>query len=187
MNRREGIMVVAGAAVAGAAGLLGRGTTLVQAQAPAGPFLQPPLPFLQPQLAPTISNRTVTLHYGKHHASYYANLNTLTKDTKYETMKLPEVVVEANQETDRRIFNNAGQAWNHELYWQQFTPGGAKEPSGRLSQMINELGGRHEGKAEDRQHGGIRFGLGVARAGRPQAHYYHDIRRRRSLDEEPDC
>ena len=45
------------------------------------------------------------------------------------------------QETDRRIFNNAGQAWNHELYWQQFTPGGAKAPSGRLSQMINEVFG----------------------------------------------
>ena len=141
MNRREGMMMVAGAAVAGAAGLLGCSTTVVQAQAPAGPFVQPPLPFPEPQLAPTISDRTVTLHYGKHHASYYANLNTLTKDTKYETMKLPEVVVEANQETDRRIFNNAGQAWNHELYWQQFTPGGAKAPSGRLSQMIDEVFG----------------------------------------------
>jgi Fe-Mn family superoxide dismutase len=129
------MMMVAGAAVAGATGLFGRSATLAEAQAPAGPFVQPPLPFRDPELAPTISSRTVALHYGKHHASYYA------KDTKYEAMKLPEVVVEANQESDRRIFNNAGQAWNHELYWQQFRPGGAKASSGRLSQMINQVFG----------------------------------------------
>jgi len=105
--------------------------------APAGPFKQPPLPFYEPQLAPTISNRTVQLHYGRHHASYYANLNTLTKDTRFAEMKIPELIVEANKETDRRIFNNAGQAWNHELYWEQFKPGGAKAPAGKLAEMIN--------------------------------------------------
>ena len=112
MNRREGLKIIAGvAALAAAPSLFGRGSALAQAPAPAapaGPFVQPPLPFLEPQLAPTISNRTVTLHYGRHHASYYANLNNLTKDTKFATMKLPELIVEANKETDRRIFNNAG-------------------------------------------------------------------------------
>jgi Fe-Mn family superoxide dismutase len=103
---------------------------------PAGPFKQPPLPFHEAQLAPTIGTRTVQLHYGRHHASYYGNLNNLTKGTKYESMKLPEIIVESNKETDRRIFNNAGQAYNHELYWEQLKPGGAKAPAGRLAQMI---------------------------------------------------
>jgi Fe-Mn family superoxide dismutase len=125
---------------------LSKGTELAQAQTaapapPPGPFKQPPLPFLEPQLAPTISTRTVTLHYGRHHASYYTNLNNLTKDTKYVSMKLPEIIVESNKETDRRIFNNAGQAWNHEIYWEQFKPGGAKAPSGRLAEMINQAFG----------------------------------------------
>jgi Fe-Mn family superoxide dismutase len=105
--------------------------------APAGPFKQPPLPFHEAQLAPTIGTRTVQLHYGRHHASYYANLNNLTKDTKYASMQLPEIIVEANKETDRRIFNNAGQAWNHELYWEQLKPGGAKAPGGKLAEMIS--------------------------------------------------
>ena len=83
----------------------------------------------------------MTIHYSRHHASYYTNLNTLTKETKYATMKLPEIIVESNKETDRRIFNNAGQAWNHELYWEQFKPGGVKAPSGRLAQMINDAFG----------------------------------------------
>jgi Fe-Mn family superoxide dismutase len=106
-----------------------------QAQA-AGPFKQPPLPFPDTALAPTIGSRTVNLHYNRHHASYYANLNTLTKGTKYEAMKLPQIIIEANKDTDRRIFNNAGQAYNHELYWEQFTPGGAKAPGNRLAALI---------------------------------------------------
>lgn len=130
---------VAGATAAFAAPYIVR----AQAQAPAapaaptGPFKQPALPFHEAQLAPTIGTRTVQLHYGRHHASYYANLNNLTKDTKYVSMQLPEIIVESNKETDRRIFNNAGQAWNHEVYWDQLKPGGAKAPGGKLAEMIN--------------------------------------------------
>jgi Fe-Mn family superoxide dismutase len=141
MNRRDQIKLISAAAVAAPfVSMTGR-SVFAQAPAtptpPAGPFKQPPLPFLEPQLAPTISNRTVTLHYGRHHAGYYANLNNLTKDTKFASMNLAEVIIEANKETDRRIFNNAGQAWNHELYWEQFKPGGAKAPAGKLAEMIS--------------------------------------------------
>jgi Fe-Mn family superoxide dismutase len=110
------------------------------AQAPAqaaGPFRQPPLPFLEAQLAPTISNRTVTLHYARHHAAYFTALNSLTKDTKYAAMSLEQVCVESDKEVDRRIYNNATQAWNHNIYWEQFKPGGAKAPTGKLLDMIN--------------------------------------------------
>src|SRR6516165_11764397 len=113
MNRRKTLAVLAGATVM-AEGILRRhiaGAQIAPAPSPpTGPFVQPPLPFLEPQLAPTISNRTVTIHYHRHHAGYYANLNTLTKDTRFASMKLPELIIEANNETDRRIFNNAGQA-----------------------------------------------------------------------------
>lgn len=134
INRRA---FVASAATALAA-TMGSRIALAQAPAtPAGPFVQPPLPFLEPQLAPTISNRTVTLHYGRHHAAYFTALNALTKDTKYVAMTLEQVIVESDKETDRRIYNNAAQAWNHNLYWAQFKPGGAKAPSGKLLDMIN--------------------------------------------------
>jgi Fe-Mn family superoxide dismutase len=131
---------------AGAAATLASPAVLRHAQAqapaapaapPAGPFKQPPLPFQDAQLAPTIGSRTVFLHYNRHHASYYANLNTLTKGTKYESMQIPAIVVEAASDADRRIFNNAGQAYNHELYWDQLKPGGAKAPGGKLADMIN--------------------------------------------------
>lgn len=135
------------ASVAAAATLATPYIRTVQAQAPAaapppaGPFKQPPLPFQEAQLAPVIGTRTVQLHYGRHHAGQYNALNTLVKGTKFEAMKLEEVVVESNKETDRRIFNNAGQAWNHDIYWGQFKPGGAKAPGGRLAQLIAEAFG----------------------------------------------
>jgi Fe-Mn family superoxide dismutase len=138
INRRT---LVASAAAAGL--LLPARNAWAQAPA-AGPFVQPPLPFQPSQLGPTISNRTVSLHYGRHHAAYFAALNTLTKDTKYVSMTLDQVVIESDKETDRRIYNNAGQAWNHNLYWEQFKPGGAKAPGGKLLDMINASFGTFE-------------------------------------------
>lgn len=134
INRRT--LVASAAATAAAVTLSAPRNVFAQAPAP-GPFVQPPLPFLEPQLAPTISNRTVTLHFSRHHAAYFAALNTLTKDTKYATMTLEQVIVDSDKETDRRIYNNATQAWNHNLYWAQFKPGGAKAPGGKLLEMIN--------------------------------------------------
>lgn len=143
MNRRESLTLMAGAAaVVATPDLLERGTAFAQAQPatpapPPGPFVQPRLPFAEPQLAPAISARTVTIHYGRHGSAYFTALNNLSKDTKYATMKLEQVVVESDKETDRRIYNNAAQAWNHTFYWDTFIPGGAKAPSGRLAEMIN--------------------------------------------------
>jgi len=132
-------LVASATAAAVAATLPAPRTVLAQAPAlpsAAPPFIQPPLPFLEPQLAPIISNRTVTLHYGRHGAAYFSALNALTKDTKYVAMTLEQLIIESDKETDRRIFNNASQAWNHTFYWDTFKPGGAKGPSGRLAEMI---------------------------------------------------
>ncbi len=131
-------LLASAAAATAAATFAAPAAVLAQAPAaPAGPFVQPPLPFLEPQLAPTISNRTVTIHYSRHGAAYFTALHNLSRGTKYASMKLEEVVVESDKETDRRIFNNAAQAWNHNFYWDTFKPGGAKGPSGRLAEMIN--------------------------------------------------
>jgi Fe-Mn family superoxide dismutase len=109
----------------------------------AGPFTQPPLPFKEDALAPYISAQTVGLHYGKHHKAYFDNLNKFTVGTPYAGMKLEEVMkASAGKPDDVRIFNNAGQAWNHIVYWDQFKPGGAKAPSGKLAAAIDkDLGG----------------------------------------------
>ncbi|HEV7415393.1 MAG TPA: superoxide dismutase [Tianweitania sediminis] len=107
----------------------------------AAPFEQPPLPYGEDALAPQISARTVGLHYGKHHAGYYTKLNELVPNTPYADMTLEEVVKQSKDNNDNAIFNQAGQAWNHEFYWQQFA-GGPKQPNATLEEAATrDFGG----------------------------------------------
>jgi Fe-Mn family superoxide dismutase len=47
------------------------------------------------------------------------------------------------------MFNNAGQAWNHNFYWQCLTPGGGEAPAGPLAAAIRaEFGSLDEFQAE---------------------------------------
>lgn len=130
----------------------------------ARPFEQPKLPYAEDALAPTISSRTVGLHYGKHHKAYFDALNRLSEGTKYADLDLEEVVTQSAGSTeDRAIFNNAGQAWNHIFYWEQFTPGGAKEPGGELAQAIErDFGGLAKMKEDIGKAAGGVFGSGWA-------------------------
>ena len=101
-------------------------------------FNLPPLPYGENDLSPIISSDTIQLHYGKHHQAYFNMLNTLAEGTKYSEMSLENVVVESFKDKEQKIFNNAGQAWNHILYWNQMKPGGESSPSGRLHTMIED-------------------------------------------------
>ena len=102
------------------------------------PMKQPALPFAEDALAPHISAKTVALHYGKHHKAYFDKLNTLAKGTPYADMELDQIVkASAGKAADKKIFNNAAQAWNHVAYWEQFTPGGPKRPEGKVAEELN--------------------------------------------------
>ena len=76
-----------------------------------------PLPYADNALEPTISSRTVSFHYGKHHAGYVNTLKGLVAGTKYEGLSLGEIVVASRAAGDTAIFNNAAQAWNDDFYW----------------------------------------------------------------------
>jgi Fe-Mn family superoxide dismutase len=110
------------------------------------PLTQPGLPFAEDALAPTISAKTISLHYGKHHKAYFDNLNRLAEGTRYADMDLQEIVSgSAGVEDDAKIFNNAAQAWNHVAYWDQFVPGGPQRPEGDLAARIDEAFGGYDG------------------------------------------
>ena len=82
------------------------------------------LPYAEDALAPTISARTVSFHYGKHHAGYVKTLNGLVAGTQYEGRALEDIVRTAAGRGDTAIFNNAAQAWNHTFYWNSLAPAG---------------------------------------------------------------
>jgi Fe-Mn family superoxide dismutase len=104
----------------------------------AQPFPLSPLPYDEGALAPAISSRTIGFHYGKHHKTYVETLNKLVAGTRYAEMKLEQVVrTTAGRETgvDKKIFNNAGQVWNHDFYWRSLSPHASK-PAGKLLHAI---------------------------------------------------
>ncbi len=96
------------------------------------------LPFAEDALAPVVSVRTLSFHYGKHHAGYVKTLNALIAGTDYAGRALAEIVRLSAARGDTAIFNNAAQAWNHAFYWNSLAPaekGG--EPSAGLRDAID--------------------------------------------------
>ena len=94
----------------------------------------PALPYAKDALQPHISAETLEYHYGKHHATYVANLNKLIPGTEFENMSLDDIV----KKSSGGIFNNAAQTWNHTFYWNSLAPNGGGEPSGALAEAINK-------------------------------------------------
>ncbi|MBO4746326.1 MAG: superoxide dismutase [Alphaproteobacteria bacterium] len=77
-----------------------------------------PLPFRETELEPYMSAETIKFHYGKHLATYIANLNKLIADTKYANMDLREMIINSVGDTNaEKIFNNAAQIFNHEFFF----------------------------------------------------------------------
>jgi superoxide dismutase, Fe-Mn family len=126
--------------------------SIARAQSAAPPkFPQPALPYEYTALSPTIGAQTVELHFVRHHGAQYANVNRLIAGRRYADMNSITQVVQQSSlvPADAAIFNNAGQALNHDIYWSQFKPGGAKEPAGALKAKIDsDLGGLEKCKAD---------------------------------------
>jgi superoxide dismutase, Fe-Mn family len=106
------------------------------------PFKLPQLPWGEDALAPIVSARTIEFHYGKHHKTYVDTLNKLVADTPYAEMPLEEVVKRTSADKSQRdIFHNAGQAWNHAFFWPSLSPRPGT-PSPQLQQLIErDFGG----------------------------------------------
>ena len=97
-----------------------------------------PLPYADDALAPTVSAKTMSFHYGKHHAGYVKTLNGLVAGTKYEGLSLEEIVAASRDAGDTAIFNNAAQIWNHDFYWRSLAPAGkGGEPSPELLAAVD--------------------------------------------------
>jgi Fe-Mn family superoxide dismutase len=55
-------------------------------------FSLPKLPYAENALEPVISAKTISFHYGKHHAAYVNKLNELIVGTDYDGMSLEDIV-----------------------------------------------------------------------------------------------
>ncbi len=129
-----------------------------------GPFNQEKLAYAPGALAPVISARTLSFHYGKHHAGYLRKLNKAVRGTPMAKQTLPEIIkATAGNDAQTGVFNNAAQAWNHAFYWKSMQPSGGGAPTGKLlAQVKADFGSVTQLKKELFGAAATQFGSGWA-------------------------
>ena len=92
-------------------------------------FELPPLPYDTNALAAAgMCQETLELHHGKHHQAYVTALNGFVeKDAALQGKSLDDIV-KATSGAGGPVFNNAGQHWNHIIFWECMSPNGGKIP-----------------------------------------------------------
>jgi len=125
-------------------------------------FELPALPYAKDALAPFMSAETLDYHHGKHHNTYVVNLNNLVKEKGLEGKSLEELVKASyNTPGMEGVFNNAGQHYNHNIFWPAMKANGGGAMPGKLEAAIKDaFGDVDKFKAAFKQAGLTQFGSG---------------------------
>lgn len=125
-------------------------------------FELPPLPYDYSALQPYMSAQTLQFHHDKHHQAYVTKLNELVAGTDLEGKSLEDVVKASFGKAEKQgVFNNAGQHWNHILFWEWMSPQGSRSMPSELEKRIaSDFGGVDAFKKEFTAQGVAQFGSG---------------------------
>jgi superoxide dismutase, Fe-Mn family len=136
LNRREMLYTAGAAALAGSA--LG---SVVEAQIPGaqaaykeGRYTLPPLPYAYDALEPHIDELTMSLHHGKHHASYVAGLNNALAEMA-RARKEDDFALVKHWEREA-AFHGSGH-FLHTIFWENMSPKGGGKPTGTLAKALD--------------------------------------------------
>merc|ERR1740116_728203 len=112
-----------------------------------GEFTLPALPYAYDALEPIIDKETMTIHHGKHHATYVAGLNKALEGQ--DQPPLNDLLRDAITSGIRPFRNAGGGVWNHNFFWLVLAPPGTGgKPSERLQDAIDEAFGSLDGLKE---------------------------------------
>ncbi|WP_439577344.1 superoxide dismutase [Elioraea sp.] len=129
-------------------------------------FTLPSLPYAHDALAASgMCQETLELHHGKHHQAYVTALNGFVeKDANLQGKSLEEIVKLSHGKAEMAgVFNNAGQIWNHNLFWPCMKPnGGGKLPGKLEAKIASDFGSVDAFKDAFKQAGATQFGSGWA-------------------------
>ena len=106
-------------------------------------FELPALPYSHSALAERgMCQETMELHHDKHHQAYVTALNGFVeKNPALAGKSLDEIIQMSNGKADMApVFNNAGQHWNHILFWQALSPTGGTIPTSLESKITSDFG-----------------------------------------------
>src|SRR5579871_1284065 len=106
-------------------------------------FELPALPYDTNALAERgMQQETLELHHGKHHQAYVTALNGFVeKNPDLQGKTLEEIVHFSYNKPDLApVFNNAGQHWNHILFWENMSPKGGAIPTKLEAKLTEDFG-----------------------------------------------
>lgn len=106
-------------------------------------FTLPSLPFPANALASRgMCQETLELHHGKHHNAYVTALNGLVeKNDALKGKSLEEIIkLSADKPDLQPVFNNAGQHWNHCVFWESLSPTGGTIPGALEKKITQDFG-----------------------------------------------
>lgn len=108
-------------------------------------FEQIKLPYATDALEPFIDQLTVETHHGKHHATYTKTFNELAEKAGMADLSAEELLASLDKVGDatlrQGLKNQGGGFYNHNLYFEMFSPSPAKAPTGKLAKAIDDAFG----------------------------------------------
>jgi superoxide dismutase, Fe-Mn family len=128
-------------------------------------FELPALPYSVSALAARgMCQETLELHHGKHHQAYVTALNGFVeKDAALQGKSLEDIVkLSHNNAPMAGVFNNAGQHWNHILFWQAMSPSGGGIPGKLEAKIVADFGSVQAFKDAFKTAATTQFGSGWA-------------------------
>lgn len=97
-------------------------------------FVLPVLHYNKNALEPHISEKTMDVHFGKHHQTYVDKLNEAMDEIEISDHLIEELLQNVSNHS-AAIRNNAGGHYNHTMFWKLLTPDEIA-PHGKLKQQI---------------------------------------------------
>jgi len=128
-------------------------------------FELPALPYTTAALAARgMCQETLELHHGKHHQAYVTALNGfVASNAALAGKSLDEIVLLANGKADMApVFNNAGQHWNHMLFWNNMSATGGGIPARLEAKLVEDFGSLQAFKDAFKAAATTQFGSGWA-------------------------
>ncbi|MCH4024170.1 MAG: superoxide dismutase [Acetobacter sp.] len=128
-------------------------------------FELPALPYSYNALARAgMCQETLELHHDKHHQAYVTALNGFVEaKPELQGKSLDEIILAVKGDAAQApVFNNAGQHWNHILFWQNLSATGGAIPTALEEKIVSDFGSVDTFKAEFKKAATSQFGSGWA-------------------------